>query len=124
MSDQPTTPAAPPAAPAKPKKPPSRSQRWTDAVGAALDIINEMSGHLDALDTAIEELRGVQEEYEEWQGNLPENLASSALGEKLDAVCGLEIEAVANAVRDALDEAQGTLEDADQAELPQGFGRD
>lgn len=59
-------------------KPKSRSQRWADAVTAAK--------------TALDELQCVQMEYQEWRDNLPENLESSTLGEKLDAVCDLDIE--------------------------------
>lgn len=121
MSDE--TPAPVPA-PAKAKRPPSRSARWAEAVAAALEAINEMSGQLDALDEAIANLRGIQEEYEEWQGNLPENLQSSALGDKLETIVGLDIESIADSVRSAIEDAQANIEEAEGAELPQGFGRD
>jgi hypothetical protein len=49
----------------------SRPQRWKDAV---------------------ETLRELQEEYQEWLDNLPENLQSTALAEKLDEVCSLDLE--------------------------------
>ena len=62
----------------------SRPQRWRDAV---------------------ETLRELQEEYQEWLDNLPENLQSTALAEKLDEVCSLDL--------DQLD-----------VDLPRGFGRD
>lgn len=73
---------------------------------------------LQALDTAIlpdhptdfgtlplEELRQLQDEYQDWLDNLPQNLEGSALHEKLEAICELYI--------DELD-----------VELPLGFGRD
>ena len=68
----------------RPKDRRSRPQRWADAV-----------------DT----LRQLQEEYQDWLDNLPENLDGSVLQEKLETVCDLDI--------DELD-----------IELPLGFGRD
>ncbi len=62
----------------------SRPQRWADAV---------------------ETLHVLQEEYQDWLNNLPENLQSTALAEKLEAVCEVDV--------DQLD-----------IDLPLGFGRD
>ena len=62
----------------------SRLQRWADAV---------------------ETLRQLQAEYQDWLDNLPEPLQNSALAEKLQTVCDLDL--------DELD-----------IELPKGFGRD
>jgi hypothetical protein len=62
----------------------SRPQRWMDAV---------------------ETLRELQEEYQEWLDNLPESLQSTALAEKLDEVCSLDLEQL-------------------DLDLPRGFGRD
>lgn len=78
---------------------PSRPQRWSAAVNKAIE--------------ALEELRAVQEEYQEWRDNLPENFESSPLAEKLDTICDLDIEG-------ALD----TANEAGDADLPRGFGRD
>jgi len=122
--NQPTPPPESPPAKPKRKRPPSRAQRWADASGAALAALQEIANHLDDLDNAASELRSVQEEYEEWKDNLPENLASSALGEKLEEVCNLEIEDAAQQVRDAVEEVQGKFEEANEIDLPQGFGRD
>jgi hypothetical protein len=83
----------------KRQRPKSRSARWTDAAGAAL--------------SALEELQSIQQEFSEWRDNLPENLQSSALGDKLDTVCDLDI-----------DSALETVQDAESADLPMGFGRD
>lgn len=63
---------------------PSRVQRWQEAV---------------------ETLRHLQGEYQEWFDSLPESLQDSTLAEKLQAVCDLDI--------DDLD-----------IDLPRGFGRD
>lgn len=77
----------------------SRSARWHEACSKA----NE----------ALAELSDLKSEYAEWHDNLPENLQSSPLGEKLEAVCDLDI-----------DSAMDVIEEAESLDLPQGFGRD
>lgn len=92
---------APVAAAPKQKKVkmPSRPERWADACSRALD--------------AISDLEGLKEEYEEWKDNLPDSLQQSPVGEKLDAVCDLDLDSA----RSAIEEAEGT-------DLPLGFGKD
>jgi hypothetical protein len=68
----------------RPQERRSRPQRWSEAV---------------------ETLRELQAEYQDWLDNLPESLQASALAEKLEEVCALDI--------DSLDVG-----------LPLGFGRD
>lgn len=87
------------APPVKRPKPASRAQRWADAAGRA--------------QAALEELKDIQSEFEEWRDNVPENLQSSSLYEKLEAVCDLDIEG-----------AVSTVEEAASVDLPLGFGRD
>jgi hypothetical protein len=88
-----------------PKKPPtkrerqSRAKQWADACAQAK--------------SALEDLLDLQQRFESWRENLPENLESSALGQKLDAVCDLDIEG-----------AISIIDEADGLDLPQGFGRD
>ena len=84
---------------AKKKKKQSRAGRWNEAASSAV--------------AALQELKGVQEEYQEWLDNLPENLQQSPVGEKLQAVTELDVEG-----------AISTAEEAEAMELPQGFGRD
>jgi ParB-like chromosome segregation protein Spo0J len=81
------------------KKPSSRARRWSDACQAAA--------------AAIDELFELQSEYQSWLDGLPENLQSSAVSEKLDTVCGLDFEG-----------AQAIIDEANDADLPLGFGRD
>jgi len=81
------------------KKRPSRSQRWGEAAGDAIG----------ALETLVE----LQGEFEEWKDNLPEGLQQSAMGEKLEAVCEIDLQGALDAVQEA-----------DGADLPLGFGRD
>lgn len=91
----------------------SRPARWQDAVNraevAAADLLS-----------ALEELVSLQEEFQEWRDNLPENLQSGTLADKLEAVCDLELEDARSNVEDL----QGTLSEADGMDLPRGFGRD
>jgi hypothetical protein len=68
----------------RPKDRRSRPQRWAEAV---------------------ETLRQLQAEYQTWLENLPESLQDSALAEKLQAVCDVDLEEL-------------------DLELPRGFGRD
>lgn len=121
----PTAQQVAPLAPVKRKKKrASRVQRWGDAVARAKTAIGEIISGCDELEDAISELRGVQEEYEEWKDNLPENFQSSALGEKLAEVCNLEIDDAADPVRTAAEELEGKLDEAEGIDLPRGFGKD
>ena len=63
----------------------SRPQQWRDAVAALVDL---------------------QEHYQAWLDNLPENLVETALGEKLQAIADLDLDSL------------------QEAELPRGYGRD
>jgi hypothetical protein len=54
---------------------------------------------------AVETLRELQEDYQEWLDHLPANLQSTALADKLDEVCSLDLEPL-------------------DLDLPRGFGRD
>jgi hypothetical protein len=85
----------------------SRPKRWAKAIEALREQVDV---------SAIEELK---EEYEDWLGNLPENLEQSPTAEKLEAT----IEA-AETIMDAASELVAALEEAEGVELPLGFGRD
>ena len=63
----------------------SRPQRWQDAVRTLLDF---------------------QDEYQAWLDNLPDALQESALAQKLEAICGLD------------------LAELESVEPPRGYGRD
>ena len=63
----------------------SRVQRWQDAVRTLIDL---------------------QEEYQAWLDNLPDNLAASALAHRLQEICALD------------------LDELESIEPPRGFGRD
>jgi hypothetical protein len=92
----------------------SKKQDWQDATAECLKAA-------DTLEKALLGLEDAQQQYQEWQDNLPENLEQSPVGEKLTAVCD-DID-IAGA-SDTLGEIQETLQAADEANLPLGFGRD
>ena len=77
----------------------SRPVRWQEAC--------------DKIREGLDELTEIRDEYQDWMDNLPENLQSGALHEKLEAVCDIDL--------DSIDSA---LSDAEGAALPLGFGRD
>lgn len=79
----------------------SRVDRWNESVAAAIQAAN-------ALESALGDLLDVQSEYQDWKDGLPENLESSAVGEKLEAVCDLDIEGA----KDTVDDIISTLSDA------------
>ncbi len=77
----------------------SRPVRWQEAATAA--------------EAALQELAALQEEYQEWRDNLPENMDDSPTAERLDEVLDLDVNG-----------ALQTVEEASLMELPRGFGRD
>jgi len=77
----------------------SRATRWSGACQRAVE--------------ALGELTELQQEFSDWKDNLPENLQSGTLYEKLEDVTNLDFES-------ALD----TVQEAEGLDLPRGFGRD
>jgi hypothetical protein len=102
----------------------SRSARWSEAVTRAQAALDEIRAKAEELSSALDDLESVRQEYEEWKGNLPENLQSSALGEKLETVSGLDFESGKSEIEGAVDSVSQVLDEAEGADLPQGFGRD
>ena len=110
----------------------SRATRFTDACSeatSALDALDEKIEEVKALyanvTTAFENIKEVQGEYIEWKDNLPEGLDQSAMGEKLEAIenLDLDIDDEFESI-DALDELRSKIDEAEQSDLPLGFGRD
>lgn len=83
----------------KKKRKLSRADRWATAASKAQE--------------GLAELVELQEDYQSWYDNLPDGLRYSGTGEKLAAICGLDLEGAAS-----------TVEEAEGADLPMGFGRD
>lgn len=108
---------------AKRVRPPSRVKRWGDAVAKIQAAIDGARAVLDAeLEEGVSELEELKEEFESWKDNLPENLQQSPLGEKLEAVCDLDLDFTD--LTSALDDAESKLSEAESIDLPLGFGRD
>jgi hypothetical protein len=101
-------------------KQPSRPKRWAEAVAQAMVAVEAMEVAAGSLNEAVSDLRDLQEEYQDWLDNLPENLQHGALAEKLQAITELDLDDVES----MFDEAIGKIDEAEGVELPQGFGRD
>lgn len=99
----------------------SRPARWDRAVAAAQTALEVMQSAKEDFDAAIDELEELRSEYEEWKENLPENLANSALGEKLEAISGLDVE---NAKEGSIDDMENALGELESPDFPMGFGKD
>jgi hypothetical protein len=93
------------------KRQKSRPARWAEAVSSA-------QAALEPLREAVADLKSIQEEYEEWLERLPEGLESGATAEKLQEVCSLDLDSL------DVEEIESALDEAEAADLPQGFGRD
>ena len=86
----------------------SRPKRWATALADAQSAVEQLEG-------AFSELNDLKDEYQEWLDSLPENLETSAVGEKLEAVTCLEFE---------MEDVKSQIDEAEAIELPLGFGRD
>lgn len=83
-----------------------RGARWADACSRAMEAKED-------LEAALEELKGIQEEYQDWYDNMPENLQQGPTGEKLQELQNLDL---------SID--LSVVDEANDADLPLGFGRD
>ena len=102
----------------------SRTARWQNAVDEARNQFQQVQDASTDVANALEALFEIQQEYQEWLDNLPENLESSALGEKLQAVVDIDIESIKDDPLSDWPSLESTLDEAESIELPQGFGRD
>jgi hypothetical protein len=91
----------------------SRVRRLAEISARAFALTSDLQGTLD-------ELYDLQQEYQEWRDNLPENLESSPIAEKLDTICEIDIEGQSNAIADI----EAALSEFADADLPLGFGKD
>lgn len=111
-------------------------ERLEEVKGEFATQWSEATGKLEG---AMSELNDLRSEYEDWQGNLPESLQSSALGDKLQTVCdfNFEHEIPSDLEFNELDEPtwesmieidlsdiESAIDDAEGADLPLGFGKD
>lgn len=77
----------------------TRPERWAEALTMAK--------------RGITDLLKLQSEYQDWQDNLPESFDMEPVGERLEAVVGLD-----------LGVAESILLKCGEISLPLGFGRD
>lgn len=99
----------------------SRADRWAEAVANAQTALQEARDAHERLVEKVAEIREIQEEFETWKDNLPENLQQSALGERLEEVCGIDLDVDEST---GLDEIEERIGEYDGVVLPLGFGRD
>ena len=78
----------------------SRPKRWAAAVEKVRD--------------GLTDLQELKDEYQDWRDGLPENLESSPVAEKLDAIVDSSF----------VDDIESGADEAEGIELPLGFGRD
>lgn len=106
---------------AKPQKIKSRPKRWQEAVTKARNALEALEDAFTPLHEALSELHDIQQEYQEWYDNMPDNTKSGPTGERLETLLAIDLEPYENRDYDTLESA---VSDAESAELPLGFGRD
>lgn len=94
-------------------KPLSRPKRWSAACSDA-------KKSLDDLQVAIDELKEIQESYQEWLENIPENMAESPTAEKLNVLTEIDLEGL----NTYLNDIENIIDECEEADLPLGYGRD
>lgn len=97
----------------------SRTARWNDAAGELRSAFDALTTAAEEFKTALDALREVKDEYEGWLDNLPDGLRDSPVGEKLQAVVDIDLD-----VEPDLDELETTVQAAEDADLPLGWGKD
>ena len=100
----------------------SRPQRWAKACVDARAAIDDVQAALATLQSAIEDIGSIKDEYEDWQANLPEGLDQSPTADLLEAVVGLDLDIEVNEM--AISEVETIIDEAEGIDLPRGFGRD
>lgn len=98
----------------------SRPQLWAEAVKRAQDAMTKLEAARDEVRDAIERIKEVQDEYQMWYDNFPENAQGSETYQKLEAVVDLDLEPD----EDDIDAMRSAIEEAEGMDLPLGFGRD
>ena len=104
----------------------TRSQRWLNSISTAQENMEEVREAADVL-LSFEEVKAVQEEYQEWLNNMPEGLQQSPTAEKLEEIVYLDFDSISVDAFDfdsVLCEVDDLLAEAEQVDFPLGFGRD
>lgn len=98
----------------------TRAERWELAVAGVARALEAARPVVKALEDALDDLRAVRDEYEEWRDALPDNQQSSHTAELLNAIVDLDVPSV----EDALEEVNDLVANAEDLDLPLGYGRD
>ena len=97
----------------------SRPIRWAEATAEARRCLDALVDARDELQSALSDLGDIKDEYEEWYDNMPEALQEGTTGEKLQELLELDLE-----VEVDLEDYEEVVSNAENADLPLGFGRD
>lgn len=100
----------------------SRPERWARAVARVRVELDSVLKGLSELDESLELVRELRDEYAEWGDALPDNLRSSPIADKLDAIAELDLddEIESRTAAELID----LVEELETVSLPRGFGRD
>jgi hypothetical protein len=106
----------------------TKTEQWNDAVLAARQAVEKAEALQEQVNDAkveivdaLEVLKEMAEEYGSIYDNMNEGLQQSPYGLKCEAMQQLDLEASSE---DELDELVSKIDEAENAELPLGFGRD
>lgn len=99
----------------------SRSKRWEEACQAVRERLEAAKEAHGELASAFSDLRDIQQEFEDWKDNMSDNLQSTPVYEKLETVCNIDLDWDEEG---DLSDAESSLDEAENADLPLGFGRD
>ncbi len=97
----------------------SRAKRWADAAARLSDHLEAMEAAWSDCKDALDELEEMKGEYQDWLDNLPDSLKGSPVGEKLETIVAIEFD-----VDMDFSDVQTAAQEAADADLPQGWGRD
>lgn len=97
----------------------SRAARWADAAAELRTAVDAVEAAMADAEAAAQALAEVKEEYEGWLDNMPDGLRYSPTGEKLQAVVELDCEP-----GDDLDALRALADEAENVDLPLGWGKD
>lgn len=103
--------------------------RYNDLVAAWESASDDLQGAIDEIETHLEQLRDIRQEYEDWLENLPESLRDSPVGEKLQTLVDIDLDPDLPEVPDQPDEpnfddVEASAQEILDADPPLGFGRD
>ena len=106
--------------PRKKKESNSRVARWGRAVESLQNALSDLESAKSDFESALEEIKSIREEFESWRDNLDGKFEGSALVEKLEAVCEIDLDSC----EIDLGDIENLIGECESADLPLGFGRD